>query len=161
MIFNFHDGDDFVTSKFGLEAKVQTVYCTFARVVTAVIVLAFGDLSHLLTFKFEPIEIIQPKKLSDRCIKNFSCRCHHSSDEGAISKFGLGAKVKTVNCTFARIVTAVIDLAFGDLSHLLTFKFEPIEIKQPKKLSYRYMRLAGVLTPTLYESSWKVLGIFR
>jgi hypothetical protein len=40
------------TSKFGLWSKVKTVYCPFARIVTAVIVLAFGDLSHLLTITF-------------------------------------------------------------------------------------------------------------
>ncbi len=47
-----------------------------------------------------------------------------------MSKFGLGAEVKTVYYTFARIVTAVIVLVFGDLSHVLTFRFEPIEIKK-------------------------------
>jgi hypothetical protein len=62
-------GDVLAISKFGLAAKVKTVYCTFARIMTAVIVLAFVDLSHLLTFNFEPIEIKQPKKLSDRCMK--------------------------------------------------------------------------------------------
>jgi hypothetical protein len=39
-----------------LAAKVKMVYCAFARIVTAVIVLAFGVLSHLLTFKIGPIE---------------------------------------------------------------------------------------------------------
>ena len=131
------------TPKFGLGSKVQTVYCTFARIVTAVIVLAFGDLSHVLTFKFEPIEIKQPMKLSDTCMKPFqlSWRLSWWVDEWVTSKFGLAAKVKTVYCAFARIVTAVIVLAFGDLSHLLTFKFEPIEIKQAKKLSDRCMKL--------------------
>ena len=66
-----------------------------------------------------------------------SCR----GDVLAISKFGLAAKVKTVYGTFARIMTDVIVLAFVDLSHLLTFKFEPTEFKQQKKLSYMCMKL--------------------
>ena len=67
---NFYDE---VTSKFGLATRVITVYCTIARIVTAVIVLAFGVLSHLLNFKFPPIEIKQPKKLSDTCMKRSQC----------------------------------------------------------------------------------------
>ncbi len=61
--------DVLATSKFGLGAKLKTAYFTFVRIMTAVIVMAFGDLSHVLTFKFEPIEIKQPKNLSDSCIK--------------------------------------------------------------------------------------------
>jgi hypothetical protein len=60
-----------VTFKFGLATRVKTVYCTIAKIVTAVIVLAFGVLSHLLIFKFQPIEIKQPTKLSHRCMKRY------------------------------------------------------------------------------------------
>ena len=115
-------GDVLAISKFGLAAKVKTVYGTFARIMTDVIVLAFVDLSHLLTFNFEPIEIKQSKKLSDRCMKRHQLagQLSYRGDVLAISKFGLAAKVKTVYCTFSRIMTAVIVLAFVDLSHLLT-----------------------------------------
>jgi hypothetical protein len=42
--------------------------------VTAVIVLAFGGLSHLLTFKFEPTENQTPNFIC--YLPNFTCDCH-------------------------------------------------------------------------------------
>jgi hypothetical protein len=71
-ILSFHW---FAISKLGLGAKVTTVvYCTFARIATAVIVPVFADLSHLPTFKFEPTENQTPNFICD--LPNFICDCH-------------------------------------------------------------------------------------
>ncbi len=82
-------------------------------------------------FEFKLLEIQQPKEPNNRCMNLLQLARQLSRGDEVLttSKFGLVSKVQTVYCTFARIVTAVIVLAFGVLSLPTTFTIGPIEIK--------------------------------